>query len=94
MFPEPAGHSSLDKRSDNVRALRRSDNLYVVDGNFFCSSGAVNPALTIIANALHVGDRLLNRMNAERSSENVMAAVAQAVDGSLIPAPLLQCRQL
>jgi choline dehydrogenase-like flavoprotein len=39
------------------------DNLYVVDGSFFCSSGAVNPALTIMANALRVGDHLLQRMN-------------------------------
>jgi choline dehydrogenase-like flavoprotein len=38
------------------------DNLYVVDGSFFPSSGAVNPALTIIANALRVGDRLLERL--------------------------------
>ena len=38
------------------------DNLYVVDGSFFCSSGAVNPALTIMANALRVGDHLLARM--------------------------------
>ena len=39
------------------------DNLYVVDGSFFPSSGAVNPALTIMANALRVGDRLIERMN-------------------------------
>jgi choline dehydrogenase-like flavoprotein len=39
------------------------DNLYVVDGSFFASSGAVNPSLTIIANALRVGDRLLERLN-------------------------------
>jgi choline dehydrogenase-like flavoprotein len=39
------------------------DNLYVVDGSFFCSSGAVNPALTIMANALRVGDHLIERMN-------------------------------
>jgi len=38
------------------------DNLYVVDGSFFPSSAAVNPTLTIIANALRVGDRLLERM--------------------------------
>jgi len=38
------------------------DNLYVVDGSFFCSSGAVNPALTIMANALRVGDHLIQRM--------------------------------
>lgn len=35
------------------------DNLYVVDGSFFPSSGAVNPGLTIIANALRVGDHLV-----------------------------------
>jgi len=37
-------------------------NLYVVDGSFFASSGAVNPSLTIIANALRVGDHLLERL--------------------------------
>jgi len=35
----------------------------VVDGSFFCSSAAVNPALTIMANALRVGDRLIERLN-------------------------------
>jgi choline dehydrogenase-like flavoprotein len=38
------------------------DNLYVIDGSFFPSSAAVNPALTIMANALRVGDRLLERL--------------------------------
>ena len=38
------------------------DNLYVVDASFFASSGAVNPALTVMANALRVGDRLLERL--------------------------------
>lgn len=38
------------------------DNLYVVDGSFFPSSSAINPALTIMANALRVGDHLINRM--------------------------------
>jgi choline dehydrogenase-like flavoprotein len=37
------------------------DNLYVVDTSFFCSIGAVNPSLTAIANALRVGDHLLQR---------------------------------
>ncbi len=37
------------------------DNLYVVDGSFFPSSAAVNPALTIMANALRVGDHLLRQ---------------------------------
>ncbi len=38
------------------------DNLYVVDGSFFVSSAAVNPALTIMANALRVGDHLKARL--------------------------------
>lgn len=35
------------------------DNLYVVDTSFFPSSGAVNPSLTAMANALRVGEYLL-----------------------------------
>jgi len=38
------------------------DNLYVVDASFFPSSAAVNPALTIMANALRVGDHLAERL--------------------------------
>ena len=38
------------------------DNLYVVDTSFFPSIGAVNPALTAMANALRVGDHLLDRL--------------------------------
>ncbi len=34
------------------------ENLYVVDASFFPSSAAVNPALTIIAQALRVADHL------------------------------------
>jgi choline dehydrogenase-like flavoprotein len=40
------------------------DNLYVVDGSFFVSSTAVNPGLTIIANALRVGERIADRIGA------------------------------
>jgi choline dehydrogenase-like flavoprotein len=45
----------------NCRA-HELDNLYVVDASFFVSIGAVNPTLTIIANALRVGDHLLGRL--------------------------------
>ena len=38
------------------------DNLYVVDGSFFPSSSAVNPALTIIAQAIRVADHLKNQL--------------------------------
>lgn len=36
------------------------ENLYAVDASFFPSCGAFNPALTIAANALRVGDHLIN----------------------------------
>lgn len=38
------------------------DNLYVVDGSFFVSSTAVNPGLTIMANAIRVGNHLLQKL--------------------------------
>ena len=38
------------------------DNLYVTDASFFPSIGAVNPTLTIIANALRVADHLKGRL--------------------------------
>jgi choline dehydrogenase-like flavoprotein len=63
--------SALDR---NCKA-HELDNLYVVDASFFCSSGAVNPALTIIANALRVGDHLLERMNVRRQEPQLAAAV-------------------
>jgi len=49
------------------------ENLYVVDGSFFPSSGAVNPALTIMANALRVGDRILEQLGA-RTAVSVESA--------------------
>jgi len=38
------------------------DNLYIVDASFFPSIGAVNPTLTIIANALRVADKIRGRL--------------------------------
>jgi len=38
------------------------DNLYVVDTSVFPSIGAVNPALTAMANSLRVGDHLRDRL--------------------------------
>lgn len=40
------------------------DNLYVVDSSFFPSNASVSPALTVIANALRVGEHLVQRLNA------------------------------
>jgi len=58
-FGNNPGTSALDR---NCKA-HEVDNLYVVDGSFFPSSGAVNPALTIMANALRVGDHLIERLS-------------------------------
>jgi choline dehydrogenase-like flavoprotein len=45
------------------------DNLYVVDASFFPSSAAVNPALTIAAQALRVSDHLRERLGVVGSRE-------------------------
>jgi len=45
------------------------DNLYLVDGSFMPSIGAVNPTLTIIANALRVGDHIADRIGTTPSLE-------------------------
>jgi choline dehydrogenase-like flavoprotein len=57
-FGDDPATSVLDR---NCRA-HQLDNLYVVDTSFFPSIGAVNPALTAMANALRVGDHLLERL--------------------------------
>jgi choline dehydrogenase-like flavoprotein len=38
------------------------DNLYVVDTSFFPSIASVNPTLTVVANAMRVGDHLIERL--------------------------------
>jgi len=38
------------------------DNLYFADASIFPSIGAVNPALTVMANAIRVGDRIAERL--------------------------------
>jgi choline dehydrogenase-like flavoprotein len=57
-FGDDPSSSALDRNCKTHEV----DNLYVVDGSFFPSSGAVNPALTIMANALRVGDHILERL--------------------------------
>ena len=39
------------------------DNLYIVDASFFPSSAALNPALTVAAQALRVGEHLKSRLH-------------------------------
>lgn len=56
------GHDPKTSALDVYCKAHDLDNLYVVDASFFPSCGAVNPALTIMANALRVGDYLIERM--------------------------------
>ncbi len=57
-FGDDPGTSVLDR---DCRA-HGIDNLYVTDASFFPSIGAVNPTLTIIANAFRVADRIRERL--------------------------------
>jgi len=56
------GHDPKTSALDVHCKAHDLDNLYVVDGSFFPSSSAVNPALTIVANALRVADHLQERL--------------------------------
>jgi len=67
------GHDPKTSALDASCRAHDVDNLYVVDGSFFPSSGAVNPALTIMANAIRVGDHILERLGA-RAAVPVEAA--------------------
>ncbi len=73
-FGNDPASSALDR---NCKA-HEVDNLYVVDGSFFPSSAAVNPALTIIANALRVGDHLLERLGARATDSEQFVGAGKA----------------
>ena len=60
-FGEDPDTSVLDR---NCRA-HDVDNLYVVDGSFFPANAGIGPALTIMANALRVGDHLIERLSGQ-----------------------------
>ena len=67
----PGGHLPLRDRSSELGpepdcSAHELDNLYVVDTSFFPSIGAVNPALTAMANALRVADHLHERLSARQ----------------------------
>jgi choline dehydrogenase-like flavoprotein len=62
------GHDPATSALDVHCKAHELDNLYVVDGSFFVSSTAVNPALTIMANALRVADALVERFAAQPAS--------------------------
>ncbi|MCB0226938.1 MAG: GMC family oxidoreductase, partial [Anaerolineae bacterium] len=52
------------------------ENLYVVDSSFFPSSAAMNPALTIAAQALRVADHLINERKGDVSNDSKIQSVA------------------
>jgi len=56
------GHDPKSSALDVHCKAHELDNLYVVDASCFPSSAAVNPALTIMANALRVGEHLQERL--------------------------------
>ncbi len=56
------GHDPMTSVLDPFCKAHDLDNLYIVDGSFFPSSSAVNPGLTIMANALRVGEHILKRL--------------------------------
>jgi choline dehydrogenase-like flavoprotein len=61
------GNNPSNSALDSTCKAHELDNLYVVDTSFFPSIGAVNPALTAMANALRVGDHLLERIGTAQS---------------------------
>jgi choline dehydrogenase-like flavoprotein len=52
-------HTSVLDRDNRAHDL---DNLYVLDGSFFPSSGGINPSLTIVANSLRATDEIARRL--------------------------------
>jgi choline dehydrogenase-like flavoprotein len=63
------GHDPATSALDLHCRMHEVDNLYVADASFFVSSTAVNPTLTIIANALRVADHIAGRLGvAEREA--------------------------
>jgi choline dehydrogenase-like flavoprotein len=56
------------------------ENLYVVDASFFPSCGAFNPALTIAANALRVGDHLIHNVLHTKSNRHIELEKEQILD--------------
>jgi choline dehydrogenase-like flavoprotein len=73
------GHDPRTSALDPQCKAHEVDNLYVVDGSFFPSSGAVNPALTIMANALRVGDHILERLGARKAARVSAGAISAGV---------------
>jgi choline dehydrogenase-like flavoprotein len=68
------GADPADSALDVDCKAHEVDNLYVVDTSFFPSISAVNPALTAMANAIRVGDHLLERMGVSGTATTATGA--------------------
>jgi len=62
------GKNAATSVLDTSNRTHDVENLYVVDGSFFPSASAVNPALTIAANALRVGEYLKQEMGLKKEA--------------------------
>ena len=60
----PSRYGADDQAASAPDLNCKLHDLYVVDSSFFVSSTAVNPTLTIIANALRVADHIAGRLGA------------------------------
>jgi len=61
--------------------LHDLDNVYVADSSFFVSSTAVNPTLTIIANALRVADVIAQRLGRSTTAAQAVPATLPVLSG-------------
>jgi hypothetical protein len=62
LLSHPAGVMCRASQTPIFGYVTECCDLYVVDTSFFPSIGAMNPALTAMANAIRVGDHLMSRM--------------------------------
>ena len=77
----PSVSATIRRRARSIAIAKRTSSTISTSSmrSVFCSSGAVNPALTIMANALRVGDHLLERMNSRRTQMETGRAGSRAV---------------
>lgn len=85
-----AGHGANGYRFRAIRCQRmgpltRRENLFIVDGSVFVTSGSVNPTSTIQAIALYIADQMKSRLT--NLTEDVMPAGTSHKDSATISAP-------
>jgi choline dehydrogenase-like flavoprotein len=64
--------------------LHELDNVYVADSSFFVSSTAVNPTLTIIANALRVAETVASRLGTSTLRDRPVQLPAQVAPAGAV----------